>query len=239
MVDIKKEKIIGLLGGMGPYATLDIFKKILDLTPAKKDWEHLRIIIDNNPKIPSRTRYFLYKEQNPEEELIKTAKNLEKAGADFIIFGCSTAYYWKDKINQRINIPIIDMYEESRKYIINKIPDIKKIGLITADIVYDLRLFDKEFKKSNIEIIKPDIEDIEKIRKVIEMIKLNKLSPDLIKDLNGVSNTLILKGAQAILLGCTELQVIFSEKHLKIPFFDATDILVKSAIKKTIKKENG
>ena len=99
-----KEKIIGILGGMGPEATADLFYKIIKLTPAKKDQEHLRIIIDNNPKIPDRTKAILYKGENPLPELIKTAQNLEKAGANFIIMPCNTAHYYHHEIQKIINI---------------------------------------------------------------------------------------------------------------------------------------
>ncbi len=232
MVEIKKEKIIGVLGGMGPYATVGIFKQIIDLTPAKKEWEHLRIIIDNNPKIPSRTRYFLYNEESPKYELIETAKNLEKAGADFIIMGCSTSYYWKYEVQKAINIPILDMFEESRKYILEKMPNIKKVGLLTADTVYDLKLFDKDFGKKDIEIIIPDEDGIKKIRDVIEYVKTNDFSNnpgDILKD---VSISLIEKGVEAIILGCTELQIALKKSDLDVPIFDATKILALAAVNK-------
>jgi aspartate racemase len=74
------EKIIGILGGMGPEATIDLFYKIVKFTPAEKDQDHLRIIIDNNPKIPDRTAAILKKGEDPLPALQETARNLEKAG---------------------------------------------------------------------------------------------------------------------------------------------------------------
>ena len=97
-----KEKVIGVLGGMGPEATIDLFQKIVKLTPAKKDQEHIRIIIDNNPKIPDRTKAILYNGENPLPELVKTAQNLERAGADFIIIACNTAHYYFHKIQKEL-----------------------------------------------------------------------------------------------------------------------------------------
>jgi len=90
------EKIIGILGGMGPEATIDLFYKIIKFTPAKKDQDHLRIIIDNNPKIPDRTAAILGKGEDPIPALRETAKNLEKAGADFIIIPCNNYWLYRD-----------------------------------------------------------------------------------------------------------------------------------------------
>jgi len=83
------QKIIGILGGLGPEATVDLFYKIIKLTPVEKDQDHFRIIIDNNPKIPDRTDAIIGNSKDPLPELIATAQNLEKAGADFIIMPCN------------------------------------------------------------------------------------------------------------------------------------------------------
>jgi len=83
------EKVIGVLGGLGPWATLDLFEKILTLTPAGRDQEHLRLIIDNNPKIPDRSPAIFGTGEDPTPALVETARNLERAGADFIAASAS------------------------------------------------------------------------------------------------------------------------------------------------------
>ncbi|GAH53208.1 unnamed protein product, partial [marine sediment metagenome] len=107
------EKIIGILGGMGPEATVDLFHKIIKFTPAKKDQDHFRIIIDNNPKIPDRTAAILGKGEDPLPALQETARNLEKAGVDFIIIPCNTAHYFLPQIQKSVNIPVLNMIEET------------------------------------------------------------------------------------------------------------------------------
>ena len=86
-----KEKVIGILGGMGPEATVDLFRRIIRATPAEKDQDHIRVIVDSNPKIPDRTAAIMGVGPSPLLEMTKTAKNLEKAGADSIIIPCNTA----------------------------------------------------------------------------------------------------------------------------------------------------
>jgi len=113
----KKEKIIGILGGMGPEATIDLYNKIIKLTAANKDQEHLRIIIDNNPKIPDRSMAILKGQTSPLNALQKTALTLEKAGADFIIMLCNTAHYYISSLKSIVNIPVLNMIEETAKEI--------------------------------------------------------------------------------------------------------------------------
>ena len=124
----KNEKIIGILGGMGPEATIDLFQKIVKLTPAQQDQEHLRIIIDNNPKIPDRTKAILHGGENPLPELIKTAQNLERAGADFIIIACNTAHYYLPEIQKTVNITIFSIMQETALYIHHVFPSMKQIS---------------------------------------------------------------------------------------------------------------
>lgn len=111
------EKIIGILGGMGPAATIDLFTKIVKGTKVKKDQDHLRIMIDNNPKIPDRTLAIQRKGPTPLTQLVRSAKILENAGADFIVIPCVTAHYYYDSLQKRIKIPILHVVDETVKSI--------------------------------------------------------------------------------------------------------------------------
>jgi len=149
------QKIIGILGGMGPEATLDLFHKIIKLTYAEKDQDHLRIIIDNNPKIPDRTDAISGTGKDPLPKLIVTAQILEKAGADFIIIPCNTAHYFISEIQQSIKIPILNMIKETASYVKNVFPSFKKVGLFASKGTYKAKLYNSFFNAKNIEILIP------------------------------------------------------------------------------------
>ena len=102
-----KDKTVGILGGMGPEATIDLFARIVKHTHAKKDDDHLRIIIDNNPKMPSRQDAILKSGEFPVTAMRETARNLERAGADFIIIGANTPHYFYDEIKDAVRIPFL------------------------------------------------------------------------------------------------------------------------------------
>lgn len=230
------EKIIGILGGMGPEATLDLFYKIIKLSPAKKDQDHCRIIIDNNPKIPDRTNAILGTGKDPLPELIMTAQNLEKAGADFIIIPCNTAHYFISGIQQNVNIPILNMIEESANYVKNIYPSFKKVGLFASKGTYKTKLYNSFFNAKNIDILIPTPPEQEKIMDLIYMVKSGILSEQIKSQIIKISEEQIKKGIQAIITGCTEIPLILKNKDVKIPVIDPTNILAKRAVEEAKNK---
>ena len=226
------EKIIGILGGMGPEATIDLFYKIIKSTPAEKDQDHLRIIIDNNPKIPDRTTAILGKGEDPLPALQETARNLEKAGADFIIIPCNTAHYYISQIQESVNIPILNMIEETAKETQQRTPQIKKIGLLASMGTYKMEIYHQHFKKFNIEVISPEEKDKEEVMKVIYAVKAGDLSEKGKKNIIQIAQKLIDKGAEAIIAGCTEIPLILKEGDVPVPLIDPTKVLAEIAIQK-------
>jgi len=226
------EKIIGILGGMGPEATIDLFYKIIKLTPAEKDQDHLRIIIDNNPKIPDRSAAILGKGEDPLPALQETAKNLEKAGANFIIIPCNTAHYFLPSIQESVKIPVLNMIEETAKETQKRNSSIKKTGLLASIGTYKAEIYNKYFKKYNIEVISPEEKDKEEVMRVIYAVKAGNLSEEVKKSIISIAQKLIDKGAGAIITGCTEIPLILKEEDVSVSIIDPTQILAKAAVKK-------
>ena len=226
------EKIIGILGGMGPEATIDLFYKIIKFTPAEKDQDHFRIIIDNNPKIPDRTAAILGKGEDPLPALQETARNLEKAGADFIIIPCNTAHYFLPQIQKSVNIPVLNMIEETAKETQKRIFSIQKVGLLASIGIYKTEIYHQHFKKFNIEVISPEEKDKEEVMKAIYAVKAGNLSEEIKKNILKIAQKLIDKGAEAIITGCTEIPLILKEGDVSVPIIDPTQVLAKIAIQK-------
>jgi aspartate racemase len=226
------EKIIGILGGMGPEATIDLFYKIVKFTPAEKDQDHLRIIIDNNPKIPDRTAAILKKGEDPLPALQETARNLEKAGADFIIIPCNTAHSFLSSIQKSVKIPVLNMIEEAAKETQQRTSHIKKVGLLATIGIYKTEIYHRYFDKFNIEVISPEEKDKEEAMKVIYAVKAGDLSEEVKKNIIQIAQKLIDKGAEAIIAGCTEIPLILKEGDISVPIIDPTQVLAKIAIRK-------
>jgi len=230
------EKIIGILGGMGPEATIDLFTKIIKGTRVKKDQDHLRILIDNNPKIPDRTKAIKGKGPSPLKQLIRSAKILEDAGADFIVIPCVTAHYYYESLQKRIKIPVLHIIEETMKYIQAKLKGIHKIGLIATTGTLHTSLFQNAFQPTGIELMIPNPEIQKKWvmeaiygKNGIKTIGPSENSRRLILE---ASENLIQRGAQAMIAGCTEIPLVLKEGDLSVPVIDPISILASAAIKK-------
>jgi aspartate racemase len=225
-----KEKIIGILGGMGPQATIDLFQKIVKLTPAKKDQEHLRIIIDNNPKIPDRTRAILYGGENPLPELVRTAQNLEKAGVDFTIIACNTAHYYFHEIQKMVNIPILNMMQVTASYIHHTFPSLKQVSLFATEGTIHTGLYQAYLDNFAIEVLIPSKTEQKQLMEIIYGVKEGQDLDLLNKQIIKTAELQIEKGAQAIIAGCTEIPLVLKDGDIPIPVIDPTLILAKKAI---------
>lgn len=225
-------KKIGIIGGMGPLATADLFTKIIKASDAKCDNEHIPIIIDNNTKIPDRTAAILGIGESPLEEIILSAKTLEKSGADFLIMPCNTAHYFYNDLTKAINIPILNMIEETAKFILKKNPDIKKIALFSTIGTLKGNVYQNIFNKYDIEIVFPEeSENLELMNLIYNVIKNGELNYNPKKIINIIKN-FKKKNIDNIILGCTELPIAMNLFKIKGNFYDPNEILALSAIKK-------
>ena len=225
------EKVVGVLGGMGPEATAHFFARVIDLTPAEKDQEHLRIIIDNNPKIPDRTEAILTRDRSLPITLIETAKNLERAGADFIAIPCNTAHYFYDDLARAVYIPILHMIREVVNAAITSLPECKKVGLIATTGTIISGLYQKEFQKTDIKIMTPDSQSQARVMDAILRIKAKRSKSRARKEITKAASQLIESGAQALIVGCTDVPLVIRTSDFSVPVFDSTAILAEATVK--------
>ncbi len=227
----KKEKIIGILG-LAPYATVDFYKKILDATPAKKDWEHIRILIDNNPKIPSRGRALDLGETDPSPFMRDAIVELHNNGADFIIIPCNTAHIFYDSTIKGLeNVEVLNMIEETSKYVLSQNKNLKAIGVMASSNSTKYRLYDKYFDNYDIKVLYlPD--DQIRISELIEIVKLGDTSGKIKNEFKDITTKLINLGAEGIIIGCTELSLLIRNGDITIPVYDSNEILAEVAVRK-------
>jgi aspartate racemase len=224
------EKIVGILGGMGPEATADFFTKIIALSPASSDQDHLRIIIDNNPKIPDRTKAILNVGESPLSALVKTAKNLEKAGVDFIVIPCNTAHYFYEDLVKEVTVPVLHMIREVADAIKTSLPECKKVGLLATTGTVTSNLYQRDIQQKGIEVITPDAQDQAKVMDAITKIKAGQ--KDIARKLLVEIGKLLIKNkAEAIILGCTDIPVVIKKTDFTVPVFDSNMVLAEATTK--------
>ncbi len=226
------KKQIGILGGMGPEATSELFSLIIKNTKAYNDQDNIPVLIVNNPKIPDRSLFILGKGPSPIKMLIEGALKLEQMGADIILIPCNTAHFFIKQIEEKIHVPIIDMIKETARYVLHKFPEIKKHGLLSTAGVYKTAIYKKIFEDISLEIINPDALYQQQNMTAIygkNGIKAGfKTVPGRIL-LQSVAN-LEKNGAGAIISGCTEISLVIKQSHINIPLINPLKILAMKSI---------
>ncbi len=225
-------KVIGIAGGMGPQATCDLYMKIIQHTPAEKDQDHLRVIIDSNPKIPDRTAYILGKGEDPRPYLIETACNVEKAGASFIVIPCNTAHYFHKDVQAKVGIPVLHMMNEVALHLKGKI---KKAGILATSGTLKIGLYSEALSAEGIDTIVPGEKSQGQVMESIYLVKSGKVerARELIIE---QGKALSARGADVVIAGCTEIPLILKQGDLDIDVIDATDVLARACVKFALEK---
>ncbi len=221
------QKVVGIIGGMGPLATVDLMKKVILHTPATKDQDHIHIIADNFSQIPDRTTAILGKGVDPSPYMIQSARRLEKAGADFLVMACNTAHFFFESVKKSVHIPILHMPVETAKFLQEN--HLKKVGLLATDGTINTKLYQHSCQNYDIEVIEPDIAMQKDVMDGIYAIKGGKSAKGFMS-LSTVANKLIEAGAEAIIAGCTEIPLVLRSSDEMI-IIDPTEILAKTIIK--------
>ena len=224
-----KKKTIGIIGGMGPLATADLFKKIIENTPAKNDSEHIRVCIDSNINIPDRTEAILHGGKDPVPEIVRSANLLEAMGADLLVMPCNTAHYYYDRIVEKVHVPIINMLDETAREVVRK--GIHRIGLLATDGTIQTGVYERALEPYGIEILHPSEANQKQVMNLIYGgIKAGNYQIDL-TGFYGTLDELKQAGAETLILGCTELPLAFSIFSIDREHIDPTLVLAKSAIR--------
>ncbi len=225
------EVVIGILGGLGPWATVDLFEKILRATPATRDQEHFRILIDNNPKIPDRTPAILGRGEDPTPALVATARNLERGGASFLVIPCNTAHAFYEPIQAAVGIPVLHIMEEVATAARAEIPELKCVGVLATIGTIRAQLYDRAFARHNIDVLIPPPSEQPLVDRAIYQVKASEMGAEVTRPLIGVAKGLIASGAQALVLGCTELPFVLKPAQVPVPLLDSNLVLARAAVR--------
>jgi aspartate racemase len=226
-------KTIGIIGGMGPASTVDLMNRIISMTDASADQEHIHMIVDSNTEIPDRTAAIMAGGESPVPQMLDSAKRLEAAGADFLIIACHAAHYFVPEISGKIGIPILGMPEETAKLL--KIKGVNRAAVLATDGTVQSGLYGAALERMGIQTVYPSAEQQKLVMSLVyDYVKKGVTDySDLPRDeITNLIGDLSNQGAEALLLASTELPIAFSIMGLRSDaFVDPTMVLAKSAIR--------
>ncbi len=225
---INGKKTAGIIGGMGPLATADLFTKIVQMTDALRDQDHVHLLIDNNIDIPDRTAAILSGGEDPLPYLTASARRLCAQGADLLLMPCNTAHYFWEKLSAAVvETPVLHMPRLCAAEC--RARGLKAVGLLATTGTIQSGVYAAAFEGSGVELVLPDESCAQALMHIIyEEVKAGKTPhPELIHPhLRAMEE----RGAQAFLLACTELPIAFAG-DTAFPFIDPTALLAAEVVR--------
>jgi aspartate racemase len=219
------DRIVGIIGGMGPEATVDLMRRVIAKTPARDDQDHIHLIVDSNPKIPSRIAHLVEGTGiDPTPELIRIAVGLQHAGGHALAMPCNTAHAYADSIRGAVNIPFLDMVKLTVDQIAVTRP--ARVGLLASSAVHKIGLYARAFSAHRIDTVIPSEQD-----EVMALIKAVKRGDTGAQTQAALAQIALQMSAQAdiLLIACSELSVVSA--GIAVDFVDSIDVLAEAIVR--------
>ncbi|KQU77860.1 MULTISPECIES: aspartate/glutamate racemase family protein [unclassified Rhizobacter] len=223
--------LVGVLGGMGPLATLDFLHKVLAATPAQCDQDHVPMIVSSIPQVPDRTAAFRGEGESPLPALRACGERLAAAGAGLVVLPCNTAHLWFDALQSALGLPMLHLADAALAELARRAPG-ARVGLLATDATLASGLYLNRPPRHPHPpqwVLPTAPEMLDWVMPGIAAVKAG--TPALGRRLLlQAAQALQRRGADALLLGCTELPLVLDEAALGLPVIDATDALARAVV---------
>lgn len=224
--------IVGVLGGMGPLATVDFMRKIVEATPASADQGHVPLLVSSIPQVPDRTAAFRGVGESPVASMIRSGQRLVVAGAQLVVIPCNTAHLWFGEVRDALGLPMLHLVDAAIDEVHQNVADGAKVGLLATDATLASGLYVNRCSVDGrtVNWLMPTAtEMLERVMPGITAVKAGHLDAgrDLLID---AARALRERGAKALVLGCTEIPLVVDAAGAGMPVIDATAALARQAV---------
>jgi aspartate racemase len=230
---------IGVVGGVGPAATVDFIGKVIRNTPAEKDQDHIKLVVEQNPQIPDRTQNLVADGPDPTVAIYAACKRLENDNADIIAIPCNTAHAFVERIQAHLSVPIINMLDETVGYVARQYGQPCRIGLLATAGTIASTVYHEAAQRLGMQLVTPAPEQQEQVMQIIYGeygVKAGFVNDDLRLALIEQIGLLAQQGADVVILGCTELPLLMHQNEAFevngkcVPVLDPTEILARRCV---------
>jgi aspartate racemase len=220
-------RVVGIIGGMGPEATVELMRRVIAATPADDDQDHIHLIVESNPKIPSRIAHLVDGSgADPKPELLRIARNLKAAGADALAMPCNTAHCYAAAIEEAACIPLLDMVELTADRLAALRPN-TRVGLLASTAVHRTGLYERALQRIGAASVLPRRQ--EELMELIKDIKRGKCGPLSGATLSSIACELAAR-SDILLIACTELSVLPTPDVGAVRIIDSLDVLTQAIV---------
>ncbi|MEE6287850.1 amino acid racemase [Georgenia sp. MJ173] len=216
--------LVGVLGGMGPAATVDFYAKLIAATAAQRDQDHLRVMIWADPTVPDRSAAIAGDGEDPTPRLVEGARHLAAAGAAFYVVVCNGAHAFLPRVRQQVDLDYLSIIDATVDHLA-ALPGVRRAGILATDATLTARLYQDGLEGAAIEPVVPAAADQRSVMETIFAVKSRTVSPGQKAALIGVAAGLAERGADVVVAACTELPLLLTSQELPTRLVDPTAIL--------------
>lgn len=223
------KRIAGIIGGMGPQATVDLMSKVIAATPARNEADHVHMIVDCNPQVPPRTAALLGDGPGPGPVLARMARSLADAGATVLAMPCNTAHAFIDDIEAAVDQPVLHMIDLATDAIASSATNVRAVGLLATRGTRRTRLYHDRIERRGWTVVDLDESDQARFDALIEAAKTRPIVDEDRAGLARLIERLSERGANAVVAGCTEAPLVLP-KTAALPVVDPTAVLAQAIV---------
>jgi aspartate racemase len=217
--------VLGIMGGMGPAATAEFLRRVIEATPADRDQDHLHVLVDNDPSVPDRTAALLGDGPDPTPHLVTMARRLAGAGAQLLVMPCNTASAFATRLAAEISVPLLRWDAAVAVGVAHHRPGVARLGLLATSGTLASRVYHEALARVGVEPVVPPPAAQERVMALIRARKSGVPGRRLVTELREAATGLRAAGAQDVLLACTELSDIAGGSGPG--WLDAMDLVVE------------
>jgi aspartate racemase len=219
--------IAGVLGGLGPAATVDFMARVLAHSDADNDQDHIRMLVDHNPTVPDRHRAIAGDTPSVAPQLVDMARTLEAAGADFLVMVCNTAHAYTREIREAVAIPFVSIIEVTVEAVEHAA---SAVGVMAAEGCLSAGLYQEALEAAGHNAVIWDEAEASRFMELIYRIKAGERDPGMADDMSRLAASLAFAGAESLIAGCTEIPLVLDETSAGLPLLSSTDLLVQRTV---------
>ncbi len=227
---MKANRLAGVIGGMGPDATVDFMAKVIAFTSAEVDQDHVRMLVEHNPKIPSRHAALFDDGEDPLPAIAAMAARLEEGGADFLVMPCNFAHMFQQEIRAATKIPLLSIIDETVATIGREQPDAQQVGILASAGCICSGTYQKALAENSLSPVLQTEGELAKLMLLINAIKAGQRSAQITRDMQELAGKLVQRGAQVIVAACTELPLVLDLEMISVPLILSTDVLARATV---------
>lgn len=222
--------VVGVMGGLGPEASLDFYRQVIELTPATRDQDHLHLIIDSNPRLPNRNEALAGRGPSPGPALAAMARRLETAGADFVVMTSNTTHAFVPEFLPVLGVPFVSLLEEAADAVARVAPDARRVGVMATSGGVAADIFGPPLAARGYDMLHLEGAELQRFMDLVYRIKAGERGPAVGEGMRDLALSLIARDVDVLIGGCTEIPLVLSADEVPVPFVDPNRVLAERVI---------